>query len=145
MNYTTPGGARHVRETLALIFPTGVLVKLTLVTALLWGSAQSAAQSPPPAGVEQPDTSAIVTRDSLIREIKRFAHMVSQLQDSMTQQSQEDAFSRSEGREALDEALEEFGGVISSLSRELSELDLDIDDQTITLRDKDGTPWRGVA
>ncbi len=140
MKYTTPGGARHVRETLALIFPTGVLVKLTLVTALLWGSAQSAAQSPPqpPASVEQPDTSALVTRDSLIREIKRFAHMVSQLQDSITQQSQVDAFSRSEGREALDEALEEFGGVISSLSRELSELDLDIDDQTITLRDKDG-------
>jgi hypothetical protein len=64
--------------------------------------------------------------------------MIAELRDSLGQEESTWSTDEPIGREALDEALEEFSGVISSLSRELSELDLDIDDQTISLRDQDG-------
>ncbi len=64
--------------------------------------------------------------------------MIAHMRDSLSQASPAFEEEKRTGQEALDEALEEFSGVISSLSRELAELDLDIDDQTISLRDKDG-------
>ena len=95
------------------------------------------AQSPDePATLDESSTEAL--RDSLLREVARYTKMIAHLRDSLSEASPTFDEGRRTGQEALDEALEEFSGVISSLSRELSELDLDIDDQTISLRDKDG-------
>lgn len=43
----------------------------------------------------------------------------------------------SERVEALDEALDELGGAIENISRELSNLDLQVEDQAISLRDRE--------
>jgi hypothetical protein len=74
----------------------------------------------------------------LIREVRRYHRLIASLRDSLAQTEQGEMERERMGKEALDEALQEFSGVISNLSRELSELDLDIDDQTISLRDRDG-------
>lgn len=96
--------------------------------------AQSASARAAPAS----DSTQAALRDSLMREVQRYTEMIAQLRDSLVREGPTWERGDARGRIALEEALEEFSGVISSLSKELSELDLDIDDQTISLRDKDG-------
>jgi len=130
-----------VRETLSLTLSKSVLLQILLTAAILVCGPQASAQSTP-----QPDTSAAppdevdapANTDSLLIEVRRYHRLISNLRDSLAQVERERGRGDRLGEEALDEAMEEFSGVISNLSRELSELDLDIDDQTISLRDRDG-------
>jgi len=64
--------------------------------------------------------------------------MIENLRDSLAEADLDGHLEPLSGRETLDRALEEFGGVISGLGRELADLDLKIEDQTISLRKKDG-------
>jgi hypothetical protein len=88
------------------------------------------------AGEEDPPSEAQL--DSLLLKVQRYKQMIADIRDSLSEEEPSREWDRQRGHEALDRALEQFGGAISSLSRELSDLDLDIEDQTISLRDRDG-------
>jgi hypothetical protein len=123
--------------------PGGVACVVALLLALGIGPvmlmAPAAAQDPPE---PPPDPGGHITvspamRDSLLSEVKRYSHMINALRESLAAVGS-DSLERLAGREMLDRAFQEFGGAISSLSRELSDLNLDVDDQRISLTDRDG-------
>lgn len=99
-----------------------------------WGLAR--ADTPAPREGESELSSA--ERDSLRHEVRRYTKLISSLRDSLSKAERTGTLDELRGQEILDHALEELGGAISGLGRELSDLDLNIDDQTISLRDADG-------
>ena len=84
------------------------------------------AQTPAPSDRELTESE----RDSLLREVRRYTEMIASLRDSLADARDEEWLDEETGEEVLDRALEQLGGAISNLGTELSELDLQIDDQT---------------
>jgi len=70
--------------------------------------------------------------------MRQYSRLLNSLRDSLSSAESEGELNEIRGEELIDQALEELGGAISDLSRELSTLDLTIDDNTISLRDRDG-------
>jgi hypothetical protein len=101
---------------------------------------KSVGELPPPpdiAGTDLEDLSA-AERDSLLREVQEYRQLIGLLRDSLVADLRQGDLTSLRNKEVLDKALEELGGAISHLSRELSDLEVDIDDQTFSLHDGSG-------
>ncbi len=83
------------------------------------------------------DTLNEAARESLLVEVRKYTQLLTTLRDSLRDVEREGLAGR-RGGEALDLAFEELGGAISELSDQLSGLNLDIGDQSISLSDRNG-------
>jgi hypothetical protein len=108
-----------------------------------WGQAAPPKPAPPtPASAAAPkvvlaDTLDEAARESLLVEVRKYTQLLTTLRDSLQEVEREGLGDQRAGKE-LDLAFEELGGAISELSDQLSGLNLDIGDQSISLRDRNG-------
>lgn len=82
------------------------------------------------------DTSAAADRDSLLREIELNTRLIHQLRDSLTIDS-EFGLSKAQ-RERFENSIDDISEVIENISVELSRLELEVQDNTISLTDERG-------
>ncbi len=121
----------RIRRALFYALPPVLALSLGLVQPAQAGpdpeaEAAASARAPgPDSAAAWSETAARARADSLRARAERRLRALADLPDS-------------ERVQALDEALVELGGAIENISRELSTLDLQIEDQAISLRDRAG-------
>ena len=98
---------------------------------------QVEAETDEAAGQAQAATGASSTRDSLIQEIRRYSRAISVLRDSLELQDLDLEFSEQQ-KQQVEQSIMEFSDALSEIGRELSRLDLAIEDNRISLTDEAG-------
>ncbi|MFH1842991.1 MAG: hypothetical protein ABIF77_07260 [bacterium] len=139
MDDTTTSEYGQAEESAPRFVPTRSwqhLIIPLIAAGFLFGWLPAAADSPPDSTRNRTLTES--ERDSLRDEMRQYSRLLNSLRDSLTSAERKGALDEIRGEELIDQALEELGGAISDLSRELSTLDLTIDNNTISLRDRNG-------
>ncbi len=121
--------------TLALgLMAQGVFVSVAQAQRTIWVTGDDASTSSVDTGADEEMNSS--SRDSLMVEIRRYSRMVAGLRDSLTGRGDIDLSETQ--RQLIEENIEDISQVIENIGMELSRLEFEISDNTISLLNESG-------
>ena len=120
-----------------VILTMGMLAAPTVAAAGRGFRIQVEAKTEDASGQESSPTEVSSTRDSLIQEIRKYSRAIAVLRDSLQLEDLDIEFSEQQ-KQKVQQSISEFTDAVSEIGRELSRLDLAIEDNRISLTDEAG-------